>query len=161
MKTTLTLLFSGLLLNGSLLAQDRASMEAPVIKSDPESVTVMVRISDFTANESYRLGLGVAEGDLSKAKIGLQRDGQPLNLEVVEFKQGFTSSWWSVAELSVWGFYLDGPNLPAAGQSVAMSVEIPRSDAEKAGKFYVFVAKKYGGSVWYLEDGTELSGQDW
>lgn len=160
MRTTLALLVCGLFLTFPLLAQDRASMEAPVIKTSPESVVVMARISDFTGGENYRVGVGVASGSLSSAKISAIRDGNTVSLDLVDFKQGFTSSWWSVDELASKGFYLSGNSIPTGDSMISLRVEIPKADADKLDKLYVFVAKKYGGSVWYLEDGTELSGQD-
>lgn len=135
-------------------------MEAPVIKTSVESVVVMARISDFTAGEDYRLGVGVASGSLSSAKVSAIRNGNPMSLDLVDFKQGFTSSWWNVDELSSKGFYLSGNSIPTGDGMISLRVEIPKADADKLNRLYIFVAKKYGGSVWYLEDGTELSGQD-
>ena len=161
MRTTLALLVCGLCLTSPLFPQDRASMEAPVIKTSPGTVVLMARISAFTAGEDYRLGLGVASGDLASARVELIRDGNTLSLDLASFKQGFTSSWWSVDELSAKGFYLSGSDIPTGAGTISLKVEIPKADADKLGKVYVFVAKKYGGSVWYLEDGAELTSQDW
>jgi hypothetical protein len=135
-------------------------MEAPVIKTSSESVVIMARISDFTAGENYRLGVGVASGSLSSAEITAIENGNPVSLELVDFKQGFTSSWWSVDELSSKGFYLSGNSIPSGDGMISLRVEIPKTEADKLDKLYVFVAKKYGGAVWYLEDGTELTSRD-
>jgi hypothetical protein len=146
--------------NRASMEENRASMEAPVVRGTEEGVTIAVRFTGFAAGDSYRIGLGAA-APISSATLELKVAGQPLQAQTVEFSQGYTKTWWGMEELKVSGFVMKGDQLPSGGDLLGLKVTIPRADADKAGKVYVFVAKKYGENIWYLEDGVELSSSDW
>ena len=161
MKTTLAFLFSLMILMSLAVAQDRAVMEPPVIQSDPDVVKFSVRFSSLSPAQDYRVGVGSVGPGLSKVQLELTSDGSPVQAEVVEFKQGYTSSWWGVDELSARGFQIQGNLIPPKDAVLSLRVTVPKPDADKVGKLYVFVARQYAGSVWYVEDGTELTREFW
>lgn len=161
MKTALTFLVLAFFLTCPITGQERASMDPPVIRSGPEFVSFSVRFSALSRGASYRVGLGAASAGLSKAQMELSVEGTPLDVELVDFKQGYTSSWWNVEEISALGYYLEGDKIPPEGSQIALKVSVSRAEADRVKSLYVFVAKKYGGTVWYLEDGAELTSQNW
>ena len=155
------ILLSGLIVPWLVMAQDRASMEAPLIRTTPDTVSFIALFSAFVPGGYYRLGVGTNGADLSSATIELLRDGTPVQVKIVNFTQGYTSAWWGVEQIRVRGCVLKRSQLPGNGGSLTLKFSIPRADAGKAGKLYVFVAKKYGPTTWYVEDGAELNRRHW
>ena len=161
MKFSAFIIGSGLLLvlTPASFAAERASMEAPVIRASEDSITVSARFSNLSTDGVYRIAAGVASGDLESAQLELKKEGDVLDLEVIEYTQGYTSSWWDVSEIAARGYQLEGAGIPDDGSSLYLKVTLPLGDADRTGKFYIFVAKQYGPTTWYLEDGSEIS--DW
>lgn len=161
MKTAWIVLLVGTLFLVPIVAQTRASMEAPVVKGTTESIVISARFKGMSAGGSYRIGVGVAKGDLSSAQVDLKREGEDLSVTSTEFKQGYTESWWSVPELSAKGFLVEGGLIPDSDVALVLRADVPRAEADRAERLYVFIAKKYGPTTWYLEDGTEINISEW
>ncbi len=159
MKSLFSVPVAVFLLGAALLGQNRAIMEPPIIKGSTETVTFTARFTELNPEKSYRIGVGVGSGALEGATISLETETGAVNSAIVDFTQGNTSSWWGVSEVNARGFLLEGAAIPTNG--VTLRFSIPRSAADKAKKFYVFVSKKYGPTTWYLEDGSELSDEYW
>lgn len=159
MKSILIVPVTGFLLLAGLQGQNRAVMEPPIIKGSVDSISFTARFSELNPEKAYRIGVGVGKGALEGATIELESDDGALQAQVVDFTQGNTSSWWGVSEVTARGFLLEGESVPKG--TVTLRFSIPRAAADKAKKLYVFVAKKYGPTTWYLEDGSELSDQYW
>ncbi len=159
MKSLFSVPVAGFLLMVALLGQNRAVMEPPIIKGSTDTISFTARFSELNPEKAYRIGVGVGSGALEGATISLETEAGAVNSSLVDFTQGNTSSWWGVSEVSARGFLLEGASIPSEG--VTLRVSIPRSVADKVKKLYVFVAKKYGPTTWYLEDGSELSDEYW
>ncbi|MFQ5739809.1 MAG: hypothetical protein ACE5JX_12420 [Acidobacteriota bacterium] len=160
MKELFLVSFASLVLP-SLLAQGRASMEAPVIKSTPDEITIVARFSDLSTGGVYRVGIGCV-GKMPPAKIELQKEGAPSSAKLVDFAQGNASSWWrGVDQVQSRGFILQDSLLPGHDEGLMLKVILDRTEADRIGKFYIFVAKKYGSKTWYLEDAAELGKKYW
>lgn len=141
-------------------AQNRASMESPVIKGEADVIKVSTRFKDFSATGDYRIGVGGEKNDLTGVQLELwAEDGIAVSAPMVDFTQGYTSSWWQVDEVRAKGFVFPESSLP--GKVLTLRVTVPRADADAAGRIFVFVAKKYGPTTWYLEDGTALKQEYW
>ncbi len=159
MKTSKWLLILGLGSPGLLFSSQRVSMDAPVVRVAPDEVSVSARFSQFESGGEYRLGVG-ASGDLAGLTITLDRDGSTVDANLSSFDQ--PQSWWSDAgQLKAKGFLLEDSELPAAGAALSMKVTLPRTSADAAGAFFIFVAKRYGPNTWYLEDGAEINESHW
>lgn len=165
MKDKTWILFSAVLLvfflAGPVLAQGRATMSAPVIRSTAEQVVITVRFENLDASRSYRIGLGDAGDKAPATEAKLTKNDQPVPIETTDFTQGNTSGWWKVDELSCRGYVVSGPAVPAEGQSLLLQFTMPKAVADAYSKLYVFVSRDYGSSRWYLEDGTEIDKADW
>ncbi|MBI4444841.1 MAG: hypothetical protein HY645_02930 [Acidobacteria bacterium] len=144
-----------------LLAQERASMTAPVVKSTSEAVVLTTRFNDLSAGKDYRVGIGVAGTVLSNVKVELLKNDTTLDKAAVSFDQGYTSNWWNVDKVSVQGFVLSETDLPAKDEKLGMRVTVPRSEVSKFKKLFVLLARKYDSERWYLEDGVELDESYW
>ena len=142
---------------GLPLAQSRASMASPVVKGTPEEITIVARFSDFNADDEYRIGVGTIKSGLPSAQITLDKDDAAISASLSDFEQGYTGSWWGVDKVNLRGFQIPGP----AGSDLTLKLVVPRAEAESAEKIYLLVAKKYGENVWYVEDGIELTKENW
>ncbi len=146
---------------GSSFGQ-RASMSPPLIRTGDNTVHMTVSFSSFSAGNSYRLGIGCAVGDLAGAKLELIEDDSQLDLPVRTFQQGHnTEQWWGVNKLNVKGYLLDGDTVPATGEKLRLSVQVPLAVAKEKGKLFLFVARKYAEGIWYLEDGMPIEEKHW
>jgi hypothetical protein len=145
-----------------LLAQDRAAMSAPVIRPTPEGVTISAQFSNFASGGEYRLGIATVEGaPLKAAQIELIKGEQRLPQNPVDFDQGHTSGWWQVNKVSTRGFFLKGNDLPTNDEKLTLRVTIPKEEIKKHDKVFLLVARKYGETVWYLEDGQDVDKSYW
>ncbi len=144
---------------GMAPAQGRATMDSPVVRGTPDTVTVVARFKDFSPDGSYRIGVG-SVGDLSGLVLALENDaGESLKFPTISFDQGYTGSWWAVDEVKARGYIFENAGL--GGKVLTLKAQVPRDKADAAGRFFVFVAKKYGPTTWYLEDGAELKKTHW
>jgi hypothetical protein len=145
-----------------LLAQNRAAMSAPVIRPTPEGVTISAQFSNFVSEGEYRLGIATVEGKpLTGAQVELIKGDQPLTRNPVDFDQGHTSGWWQVSKVSTRGFFLRGNDLPKEDERLTLRVTIPRDELRKHDKVFLLVARKYGETIWYLEDGQDVDKSYW
>ena len=141
------------------LGQGRATMSSPVIRTSKEVVFMIVKFSDFQPGNSYRIGLGGNGADFNGAEIELTVGEQAGSSTLSNFEQGNTSGWWGVDSIQVRGYQLGDSVAP--DQELQMNIKLPLALAQQAGKIYLFVSRKYGENLWYLEDGIELTGQHW
>lgn len=144
----------------ALQAQNRAVMEPPIIKGTSEDVSFTARFSMLNPEKTYHLGVATGGGSLEGATIELSQDGNPIQLDLMDFTQKHTSSWWGVPEVKARGFLVEGSTITPGGD-LTLKFSISRAAADRLKMIYVFVAKKYGPDTWYLEDGTELSDEYW
>jgi hypothetical protein len=145
-----------------LVAQDRATMSAPVIRAMPEgNVAFSAQFSDLAANGEYRLGFGTATGKVNGAKIEILKNGTPVNSQVSDFEQGYCSNWWNINKVSMQGISLSGSAIPDKDDKLMLRVTVPKAELEKFQKVYMLVSRKYGTDVWYIEDGVEMNESYW
>lgn len=145
-----------------LLAQNRAAMSAPVIRPTAEGVTISAQFSNFVSEGEYRLGIATADGTpLKAAQVELIKNDQPLSRNAVDFEQGHTSGWWQITKVSTRGFFLKGNDLPTNDEKLTLRVTIPKDELNKHEKVFLLVARKYGETVWYLEDGQDVDKSYW
>lgn len=154
--TGFTLVFSF-----DLLAQDRASMTAPIIKPSVETIAFTARFSDFVAGDEHRLGVGTAKGKINKCTIELFKNETPLQKREVSFKQGHASHWWDINLISMRGFVFKPVDLPKKGETLTMTVTVPRAELNQVKKLYILVARRYAENLWYIEDGAEVDDSNW
>ena len=140
-----------------VLAQDTATMTAPVIKTNAEEIQFTVDCGDFEAGGDYRLGFGTVDG-VEGAKLELLKDGSAVEAEVVSFNQGHTQTWWGMPQLKMTGFLLQSA---PAGEKLKLRVKVPRSVADSLPAVYLGLSRDYGGGLWYLEDGAEVKKDLW
>ena len=146
---------------GSSFGQ-QASMSSPMISTSDSTVRMSVSFSSFSADQSYRLGIGCAVGDLAGATLELLEGDSQLDLPVATFQQGHNAEqWWGVKELHVRGYLLEGGTVPATGATLRLSVQIPLAVANEKGQLFLFVARKYAEGIWYLEDGMPIEEKHW
>lgn len=144
----------------SISAQDRASMSPPVIKNTMEEMVLAARFEDLAPGAQYRLGVGTDSGKIN-AKIELLKGNTLLQKNVVNFEQGYTSSWWNVERVFTQGFVLSQEDLPRENEQLTLRISIPRQELNKLKKLYILVARNYGETRWYVEDGIELDDTYW
>ena len=161
MRRALVLSFVWLFLQLNSAGQDRASMKAPLIRTTAEELQLKAIFSDLIPGKKYRLGVGVAEGELTSVKLALKKDDQVLEKESVAFVQKHTSSWWGVNSISTQGYVLADTDLPEAGGELTLEVHISKQEADQLKQLFLLVARLYGADRWYPEDGMELKESDW
>ncbi len=140
-----------------ILAQDTASMTAPVIRTTADEIQFSVDCGDFEAGGDYRLGFGAVDS-VEGAQLELLEDGSTVEAEPVSFDQQHTQTWWGMPQLKMTGFLL---NSAAAGQTLKLRVKVSRSVADSLPAIYLGVSRDYGGGLWYLEDGVEIKKDLW
>jgi len=59
------------------------------------------------------------------------------------------------------GYLLEGGTVPATGETLRLSVQIPLAVANEKGQLFLFVARKYAEGIWYLEDGMPIEEKHW
>ena len=150
-----------LLLQLGSAGQDRASMEAPLIRTTSEDVSLRVGFSDLILGKTYRIGVGTAQGQLASAQLQLKKGDEILEKETVLFVQQHTSSWWGVDSISAEGYELADTDLPEPGQELILEVRISKEEAVQLKQLFLLVARLYGANRWYPEDGMELKESDW
>lgn len=141
--------------------QDRASMTAPVVKPTPEEVVMTVRFNDFNAGNEYRIGVGTATAKIPNVKIELLKNDAPISKNLASFEQGFAQHWWNIDKVVSQGFALTAPDFPKQDEKLSMRVTVPKAEADKLKKIYLFISKKYAEDRWYIEDGVELTDAHW
>ena len=145
--------------NGFLVGQ--AVMSAPVLRPSPEEIRFTALFSDFQAGEDYRIGVGTVGEKIQNVRIELIKNDAVLSNPIETFEQGFASSWFEVEKISVWGYVLSAAELPAKGESLLLRVVVPREEADRLQRMFVILARKYGPTRWYIEDGSELNNTQW
>ena len=40
-------------------------------------------------------------------------------------------------------------------------MSLPREEAERVGRLFIFVSKQFGPTTWYIIDGAEINGTHW
>lgn len=146
---------------GRLVAQDSATMSAPIVRTAEGQVIFSTHLQDFASDKKYRIGIGGVGNSAPDATIELELGGEALAKSTTDFTQGYTSPWWGMSELKSRGVALAGSDLPGQGQNLTFRVKIPRKVADNYDKLYIFVSRDYGGDTWYLEDGVELDKSYW
>ena len=140
----------------------QASMSRPVVKTQQDTVHIIVSFSSFSPGQVYRLGIGCTVGDLEGATLELIDENLQESLPVRTFRQGHnTRQWWDVEEINVKGYVLEGDALPAGEGRLRLTAEIPLTLANEKDRLFLFVARQYAQDVWYLEDGTPIEKADW
>jgi hypothetical protein len=143
-----------------VLAQDRATMTSPIIRTTVDDIILSVDLSDFSTGNSYRLGFGAEKGQIP-ARLELVKGTEPVPIEQMDFVQGHTSSWWEIPQISARGYSLSGTGLPKSGETLTFRVKISRADAKEISKVFILISRSYGPELWYLEDGVELDQSMW
>ncbi len=144
-----------------LLAQDSATMSAPVVRTAEGQVVFTTHVQNFVPGSKYRIGIGGVGDTAPDATIEVELDEKSLSKPVTDFTQGYTSHWWGMNELKSRGVALSGSDLPPPDKQITFRVTLAREVADNFEKLYIFVARDYGGGTWYLEDGVELDQSYW
>jgi hypothetical protein len=144
-----------------LLAQESATMSAPVVRTAEGQVIFTTNVENFVAGSNYRIGVGGVGNSGPAASIELELGDSALAKPATDFTQGYTSHWWGMEALKSRGVALAPGDLPAAGERLTVRVKIPKESANGFDKLYIFVSRDYGGDTWYLEDGVELDKSYW
>ena len=144
-----------------LLAQDSATMSAPVVRTAEGQVIFTTQVENFVAGSKYRVGIGGVGNSGPAASIELELGENALAKPETDFTQGYTSHWWGMDALKSRGVALAAGELPSKGQQLTVRVKVPRDNADAFDKLYIFVSRDYGGDTWYLEDGVELDKSYW
>ena len=161
MSRSLLATFMILAPNLFLLGQDRVSMSAPQLAVTPEELRLTAHFSHFVRGSYYRLGVGTTGEKINNLKMDLFKGRTVLDKELVSFQQGFAQSWFEVDQLFVEGFNFLRAEVPRAGETLTLKVTLPRAEAQRLGRLFVIIAKRYTLDRWYLEDGIELNPSDW
>jgi hypothetical protein len=146
---------------GLLLAQDSATMSAPVVRTAEGQVIFTTHLQNFVAGSKYRVGIGGVGNSAPDATVEVELGEKPLSKSATDFTQGYTSHWWGMDQLKSRGIALTASELPESGQQLTFRVTLSREAANKFEKLYIFVSRDYGGDTWYLEDGVELDQSYW
>ena len=146
-----------LVLGLAVLAQDTATMTAPVIKTSVEEIQFSVDCGGFEAGGNYRLGFGSVDG-VEEAELELLEDGSAVEAELIHFDQDHTQTWWGMPQLKMRGYELQSA---PSGQTLKLRVRVPRSVADLLPAVYLGVARDFGGGLWYLVDGAEVEQDLW
>jgi len=144
----------------TLLAQDRPSMTAPVLKSEADTITFSTRFSTFSAGKSYRIGVGSTEEALENAEIELLKAGNPFSKEPENFRQEFASGYFEVEEVVAKGYVFAADELTSEDE-LTLRVALPRSEADRLKRIFVLVSQDFGRDRWYIMDGAELNESHW
>ncbi len=140
---------------------DYASMSSPVIRSTEDEVSLSARFSNFVAGNYYRVGAGIASGKISTLKLELSNGETLLGLKQQDFRQGYASDWWGVDQVIVEGFMLGPKDLPQQSEKLVLRVTVSRTEAERAKRIFILVARQYSTDIWYIEDGAEVDDSYW
>ncbi len=140
-----------------VLAQDTATMTAPVIKTNAEEIQFTVDCRDFEAGGDYRLGFGGVDA-VEEAQLELLEGDSAVEAELISFSQAHTQTWWGMPQLEMKGFLVPSAS---AGQQLKLRVKVPRSVADTLPAVYLGLSRDYGGGLWYLEDGAEVKKDLW
>ena len=161
MRGIVTLISFTLVFPFYVLAQDEASMTAPLVMKTLDTVSVSARFSNFASGYDYRLGVGTDQGQVSDATIELVKNDAPVQKKLLDFEQGYCSHWWDIDQISMQGFVFSSAEIPGKDESLTMKITVPKTAIDKINKLYILVAKKYGENRWYIEDGGELDSSNW
>ncbi len=161
MRKVGVLTFLWVILTWSLVGQDRVSLAPPVLKAEPDQISFTTRFSSFVSGSDYRLGVGTTGDEIEDIEVELTQGDTPLSKKLVSFRQGFASAYFEVEEILVQGFLFPSADLPGEGEEVAMKVTIPRVEAERLGRLFIIVTKKFGPDRWYIMDGAEINDSHW
>lgn len=145
----------------SAVAQDRATMSAPIIRSTPDGVSFTVRFQNFAEGRSYRVGFGSQGEQAPNVTLELLKEEQAFAQSPISFAQGNTSGWWGVEQVASRGYALGPEGLPDPEEALTFRVTMPRDVADRYEKLYLFVSRNYGSDRWYMEDGSEIDKTDW
>ena len=143
-----------------LSAQDRVSMSSPVIRTNPDGISIAARFQGLQPGRSYRIGVGV-KGQFPESEIEISRGDSPLPANLTDFVQGHTSNWWGVEQLSARGFQIDGSDLAGPSEELLLRVSVPRAATDQLENIYIFISRNYATDTWYLEDGVDLDQSYW
>ena len=137
-------------------------MSAPVIRAAPDgNVTFTAQFSEMAQTGEYRLGFAVPSGKISGAKLELLKNGNPVNLPLMDFEQGYCANWWGLTKVSAQGFVVLGNAIPGKEEKLTLRVTVPKVEMDKYKKVFLLVSRKYGTDVWYIEDGSEMDESFW
>ncbi len=153
--------FLTVLLATPVLAQQGASMSAPIIRTAEGAIRFSVHFTNFAPDSRYRIGFGIRGDETPDVTLELQENETVVSKDPVDFVQKNTNHWWAIPQLSVRGYAFSASELVGEGKEFVLRMSVPREAAEKAGKIYIFVSRDYGGNTWYLEDGSELDESNW
>jgi len=151
----------GMLIVSPAIAQDRATMSAPVIRASGDEVIFSVRFENFSPDRSYRIGFGAKGEAVPDVQVALSNEDRDLPLEPMDFSQGNTKGWWKIEQVGARGYTIGKSEIPEAGKALTFKVTVPRDVADNYDKVYLFVSRDYGSGRWYLEDGSEIDKSDW
>lgn len=143
------------------LVVGQAVMSSPTVRANEEGVQITARFSNFSKESSYRIGVGTTGAQLENAKIELLKGETPLSNNLVNFKQGYTQSWFEVDEILVRGVVFTPDGDPAPSEAVLIRVTLPKEEADRQKRLFLILSKSYGPDVWYIQEGAELNESVW
>ena len=156
-----------LVLGLAVHAQDTATMTSPVIRTDADEIQFTVDFANFAPDGDYRLGFGsIKQGQpkeadrVKEAKLVLEKSGNVVEAELVDFDQAYTKTWWEEVDLLKMQGFVFG-TAPPEGQKLTLRVKVPRKVAESLEAVYIGVSRDYGGGLWYLEDAAKIESSLW
>jgi hypothetical protein len=144
-----------------VLAQESATMTAPIIRTAEGAIRLSVHFSNFVQGNRYRIGFGIPGEVTPDVTLELLENEAAVSKDPVDFVQKNTNHWWAIPQLAARGFAFSPSEIGTEGKEFVMRVSVPRELAEKAGKIFLFVSRDYGADTWYLEDGSELNESNW
>ncbi|HSR51848.1 MAG TPA: hypothetical protein VLV83_13545 [Acidobacteriota bacterium] len=143
-----------------LAAAGRAEMAAPILKTSTEEIVVTASFTSFDPESNYRIGVGSPAKTINDYQMTLEQSEKPLPVRESTFTQGYLSAWFGLEEIPAKGFVFSGSDL-TPDVRVQLQITMPRAEADRLNRFFIFVAKDYGSDTWYLEDGSEIRKENW
>lgn len=143
------------------LGLGRAIMGTPILKTAPDEITLSASFGEMEPNAEYRMGVGAPGKTFNDLRLTVEKDGAAITKQQTSFEQGYMSAWFDVDSVQAQGYMFVGTEAGGGDGKVTLRVQLSREEADRIGKFFIFIAKKYGPDTWYLEDGTEIDKSLW
>ncbi|HSR66875.1 MAG TPA: hypothetical protein VLU25_02945 [Acidobacteriota bacterium] len=144
----------------ALAAAGRAEMAAPILKTSTEEIVLTASFTSFDPGADYRIGVGAPARTINDYQMVLEQADKPMPVRETNFVQGYLSAWFGLEEVPAKGFVFKGSDVNPDVR-VQLQITLPRAEADRLQRFFVFVAKSYGPDTWYLEDGSEIRKENW
>lgn len=160
MKNQVLLVLLAVSLQGFLEGQDRPSLTAPVLKAEPETISFTTRITNLAPGSDYRIGVG-APTDIQGGTFEVANGDAVLPMEPAAFKQGYATAYFEMDAIPALGYLFSSTDLPGPEEAIVLKVSVPREEADRLERIFIFVSKQFGPTTWYIMDGAEINNTHW